>query len=304
MNYAAYQVVSICILSTLVGGLGLVVRLCARLCVCYAGIFGVGAFVAALLMTRGGCGFLPAVLLAGSLSGCLALALGAWSLRLLGEQYMLATLAVQAVLTAVLYNSINLTGGPSGISGIPRPSIPIFLTGAAPVKGASAMWTRAESTGQFLWIVVPICCLSLAVVAQIWRSPFGRRLQAVRDDELAASALGKNPVGSRVAAFTVAGVLAGVAGAVFASFHSYIDATSFGVEESIFLLSVVALGAPSRIIGPIVAGASMTLLIEVLRFLAPSWPNIAHVREVLLGAALIIMARVPRHEPKGSVSHG
>jgi len=299
MNYAAYQLVSICILTISVVGLSLVVNMCGRLSLCQGGLFGVGAFTAALALTRSHVGFLPAVAAAGMMSGGLALVLGTWLVRLKKEQFLLASLAVQAVLFTGLYNTIDLTGGPSGISGIPRPEVPRWFV--APELGGSGLgssWISSETSTQFLLVAVPMCLLSIGLVVQVRRSPFGRVLAAVRDDELAASALGRNPMTPRLAAFALSGVLAGFAGALFASFHTYIDATSFGIEESIFLVSIVALGAPAGIAGQIAAVAIVVLLMEVLKLAVPQSTHVAHVREVAFGLCLIVVAIVRTGGPE------
>jgi branched-chain amino acid transport system permease protein len=276
MNYILHIAIMITLYVILGLSLNLVVGYSGLLSLCHAAFYGAGAYACTLLMTKGGCGFPAAVLGAVVVGGLLSLAVGWPSLRLKGDFFVLGTMGFQMIVYAVLYNCVGLTRGPYGIPGIPKPaflglefrSLPAFLALSA---------TLAASVAFLHW--------------QIARSPFGRGLQAVRDDELAARALGKNPDYFRVAAFVLAGGMAAIAGALYATYVSYIDPTSFGLDEAIFIVTVVVIGGAGSLWGPVVGAAFVVLLPEALRFLHVPGAIAPNVRQIMFGLLLILAMR-------------
>jgi branched-chain amino acid transport system permease protein len=129
-------------------------------------------------------------------------------------------------------------------------------------------------------------------------SPFGRVLKAIRDDELAASALGKNPNVQKVIAFAISAGFAAVAGSLFAGYMRYIDPTSFTLTESIFILSIIIMGGTGNILGPLLGTILMIVLPEVLRFLYVPETIAPNVRQVIYGFLIII---IMRYRPGGIV---
>ena len=242
----------------------------------HAAIYGLGAYVAAILSVKGGIPFLL------TLPVCVLAAMGiSWfvavpSLRLKGDFFVLATLGFQIIGSAIALNWIGATNGPYGIPGIPRPK----LFGMA-----------FSSLPSFLCLVVVLTALILFIQIRIARSPFCRTLQAIRDDEIAATSLGKNPLFFKVSAFMMAGGAAAFVGALYGSYVSYIDPTSFTIDESIFVLSVVVIGGAGSIVGPIVGALVMVLLPEALRFTGLSDSLAPNLRQIALGLLLIIMMR-------------
>jgi branched-chain amino acid transport system permease protein len=129
----------------------------------------------------------------------------------------------------------------------------------------------------------------------LWRiceSPFGRTLRAIRDDEIAASALGKNIYRFKVLAFVLSGAFASVPGALFASYMRYIDPTSFTLMETVFILSAVLIGGAGNIKGPIIGTVFVILLPEFLRFLHIPDTIAPNVRQILYGLFILILMRL------------
>jgi len=130
--------------------------------------------------------------------------------------------------------------------------------------------------------------LGLVMALFMW-SPFGRALQAMRDDELAARSLGIPVDWLKLQAFALASALVGVAGGLYACYVSYIDPTSFSLNESILMLSMVIIGGTGNVRGPLVGAAVLILLPEALRFMSLPDAIAANVRLLAYGLLLIIM---------------
>ena len=126
----------------------------------------------------------------------------------------------------------------------------------------------------------------------IYRSPFGRTLRAIRDDELAARSLGKRAVSYRVRSVAIASACAAIAGGLYATYIRFIDPTSFTTDESIAMLSMVIVGGTGNFRGPIVGAVLLVLLPEALRFLAIPESIAANLRLIIYGLLLIGMMRL------------
>lgn len=276
MNYAFHILTMIAIYVTLGLSMNLIVGFGGKLSLCHAAFYGIGAYVYALLVIDAGFPFwvaLPSAILA---SGVSALVIGAVALRMQGDFFVLATLGFQTMVFVVLYNWVGLTKGPYGIAGIPRPELFGFSFNAP-----WAMFLLAAILAAIVWWL----CLRLA------QSPFGRTLKAVRDDAIAAQSLGKSPFRFTLAAFTFGGAFAALAGGLFAVYASYIDPTSFTLDESVFVLCVVIIGGAGTVRGPVVGAIVLVLLPELLRFVGLPDAIAANLRQIIYGLLLVLMMR-------------
>jgi branched-chain amino acid transport system permease protein len=284
MNYFLHLLVYFDIYLIVALSLNLIVGYCGLLTLAHAGYYAIGAYAYALLALTLGWGFIPAALAGALIAAVLSLAISLPSWRLRGDFFVLATLAVQALIFSALYNWFsadaplgswrNLTNGPFGIPGIPRASIFGWQIGA-PL--AFALF----ATG-----VAAICAFIL------WRlksSPWGRLLTAMREDELAARGLGKNTRMAKVHAIAISGGMVAIAGALYAAHVRYIDPSSASLNESILMLSMVIVGGLGNFRGPIVGAAVLILLPEALRFLNLPDAQAANLRLLIYGLLLVLL---------------
>ncbi len=276
MSYLLHLVVFLEIYVVVAASLNLLIGYAGLLQIAHAAYYGVGAYAGTFLMMKLGLGFLPSALLGGLTAAVLSLlvSLPAWRFR--GDAFVLMSLSVQVALFAAFYNWVDLTGGPFGISNIPKPTIvdSVFAT-----RGAVAA---------IYGVIVALC---VGLLALLTRSPFGRSLQAVRDDELAARSLGIPARRLKVEAFAVASALVGVAGAMYAAYASYIDPTSFSLDESILMLSMVIVGGTGNVRGPFVGALTLITIPELLRFAALPDAVAAGVRSLAYGLLLVVLMR-------------
>lgn len=276
MNYLWHILNMIGIYAILAASLNLVAGYTGLLSLCHAAFYGLGAYITTLLMVCAGLNFFWAMGCAVLLTAISSLLIAVPSLRLRGDYFVLATLGFQIIVSSVLYNCVALTRGPYGISGIPVPKV---------------FDLEINSVSLFFLFTAVLGGVSLAALWLLLHSPFGRVLRAVRDDELAAAALGKNPTMLKSAAFVLSACFAVIPGALLAGYMRYIDPTSFTLTESIFIVSIVVIGGAGSFVGPLAGAALMVLLPEALRFLQIPESVAANLRQVVYGLSLIILMR-------------
>ncbi|MCM2374653.1 branched-chain amino acid ABC transporter permease [Aporhodopirellula aestuarii] len=284
MNYLLHLIVYFDIYLIVALSLNLVVGYAGLLTLAHAGYYAVGAYAYALLSVNLDWGFVPAVAVGILVSAALSLAVSLCSWRLKGDFFVLASLAVQALIFSALYNwhSVdaplgslrNLTNGPFGIVGIHRPSL-FGYSIVSPIAMAA-----------FASVVAALCAL---VVWRLSDSSWGRVLVAMREDELAARGLGKNTRLLKVQVFAISSGLVAIAGALYASHVRYLDPTSATLDESILMLSMVVVGGVGNFRGPFVGAAILVGLPELLRFLSLPDAQAANLRMLIYGLMLILM---------------
>ncbi|MBC8501414.1 MAG: branched-chain amino acid ABC transporter permease [Nanoarchaeota archaeon] len=237
----------------------------------HVAFFGIGAYTSALL-TKAGVPFLLAFIIAGIFASIFGYLLVLATRKLKGDYLALATLGFSFVIYSLMLNWTGLTRGPLGIPGIEKPSF-FGLT--------------ISSTYSYLIFVAVICILSVFVIYRIVKSPFGRLLEATRDDEMGLRVLGKNTFKLKYKAMMISAFFAGIAGSLFAHYITYIDPSYFTIPEIILLLSIVIVGGIASIKGSIVSTFVILLIPEALRFLALSSSILGPARQVIYAMILL-----------------
>ena len=283
MNYILHLGILLELYLILALSLNLTVGYAGLLSLTHAAFYGIGAYSAALLMTRLGLDFFSATILAVVITVVLSLIVSWASVRFRGDYFVLASLAFQVIVFSFLYNMTDLTGGAFGVSGIPKPSVAGF---------------RIDSPFSFFVFGLIVTALVSGFLAILYRSPFCRTLKAVRDNELAAVGLGKDVTSLKVRAICVASGCAALAGALYASYVTYIDPTSFNTEESILLLSMVIIGGTGNFWGPIAGVVCLVLFPELFKLLNVPETAAANLRMIFYGLLLIL---VMRFRPQGII---
>jgi branched-chain amino acid transport system permease protein len=195
------------------------------------------------------------------------------SLRVAGDYYIVASFGLQTVVLTVFMNWTDLTEGHAGLPGIPRP----VLFG----------W-HIDEPFEYAGLALVLLALAYAICRRLTESAFGRVLQAIRDDEVAAAALGKNVVAVKITVAVASSALGATAGSLYAHYITYINPSSFALHESIFITSLVILGGAERLAGPLVGTLILLAVPEALKFLAIPDTVAAPMRQILYGALLIL----------------
>lgn len=277
MDYVLHVLVMVSLYAILATSFNLLIGYAGLFALSHAAFFGVGAYVTAILAAKLGIAF-PWPLLAGiAVTAALGAAIALPALRIGGDYLVIVTLALQVILTAVLLNWTALTGGTDGIRAIPRVELFGF---------------KLDTPGRFLPLAVVVAAICFAVAARLGASPFGRALKAMRENEAATQAIGKNIVAMKLSVFAIAAGLASVAGSLYAHYVTFVSAESFTIELTIYLLAMVILGGTGNLAGSLLGAFILAVLPELLKFVDMP-PDIADkMRQIFYGLLLIVMLRL------------
>lgn len=233
----------------------------------HAAFFAVGAYVTAILNTSLGWPIFWVMPLAGAVAGLFALLVARPIIHLRGDYLLIVTIGIVEIVRIALVNDVfGLTGGSNGIFGISRP---VFF-GFRIVGGLT-----------FYYLVWGMAALSMLLFYGLWNSRFGRALNYIKEDDVAAEGCGVNVTGYRLAAFTLGAFWAGMAGTLYAAKMMTIAPESFNFMESVILFAVVILSGGSQA-GVLVSVFLFIGLPEALR-------EFASARMLIFGLAMMIM---------------
>lgn len=283
MEYFIHLAIIFAIYAILGISLNLVVGYTGLLSVTQAAFYGIGAYVTAILLTNFGLNFFISLLLGIILTALISLVMGFVLSKFDGDYYALASFGFNIIVFSVFLNWDAVTRGPLGIPGIDRPSIFGF---------------SFPSNLSFLILAVLILILVYFVSRFIVGSSFGRVLKAIREDEKAIQVFGYNTLYYKLAIFVISAAIAAVAGSLFASYISFIDPTTFSLNESIFILSIIILGGLASLRGSILGALFLILLPELLRFVGFPDDIAAQMRQVVYGGLLVLLML---YRPQGLV---
>jgi len=290
-------------------GLNIVVGLAGLLDLGYVAFYAVGAYSFALLSTHFDfIGFWVALPLAGILAAFWGVILGFPVLRLRGDYLAIVTLAFGEIIRVVLLNWYEFTGGPNGISGIPKPTL--FGLEFSRGEGGFADFFGLEfsTIHRFIYLYYIIFILAIItniVTMRLRRLPIGRAWEALREDEIACRSLGINTTNTKLTAFAIGAMFGGFAGSFFATRQGFISPESFTFLESAIILAIVVLGGLGSQIGVVIASIVMIGGIELLRnigFLSQIFgPGFdpTQYRMLIFGLAMVL---IMVWKPRGLVS--
>jgi len=279
--YLIYVITLIAVYGVLTVSLNLSVGYTGILSLAQAAFMGIGAYAAAILLTEWGFNFFTTLLVGMAVAGLVSWGLAWATLRLKGDYYVIASFGFQIIIYSIFLNWISLTRGPFGIRHIPRPE----------VFGFSFLGPLS-----YALFTLGFLALCVWIARRVGESPYGKVLRAIREDEAAASSLGKDVNRYKVSIFTLTAVLASVGGALYASLITYIDPFTFTIHESIFILALVIIGGSGNVYGSVIGATVLISLPEVLRFFDVPTAVASPIREILYGTLMIIFLRL---RPKG-----
>ena len=274
MEYLINLAILFCIYGTLALSLNMVVGMAGLLSLAQAAFYGIGAYAAAIGMTELGLGFFSTLLLGMLANAILAFVVGKILSRFQGDYYAIVSAGLSVIVFSVLLNWKDLTNGPLGIFGIPKPEIGSF---------------RLVSNFSYLVLCLAAVALSCGIYVLFDRSSFGRTLKALREDEQLTRLQGYNTKHFKSIVFVVSAMMSGIAGAMFASYISFIDPSTFQLKEGIFLFTIIIVGGLSSAKGSIAGALILISLPEVLRFIGLPYETAAQLQQIIYGALLVLM---------------
>lgn len=268
MSQYVYRIAVISVLYAMLAmSLNLIAGVAGQISLGHIAFYGIGAYTSALLCVNFGVSVWLGIGAAFVVSMIFGLLIAIPTLKLSGGYLAILTMSFAEIIRLILINWTSVTRGPMGILNIPKPSI---------------FGYTIKSSAAYLYLVLAVAIVVYAALNQLIHSKFGRNLQALRDDEISSESMGINVYRHKVIAFVISTGIAGIAGALFASYMEFIDPTSFISDESTAILSMVVLGGMGNMNGSIIAAALLTILPEALR-------SFSDYRMLVYGVVLVVM---------------
>ena len=283
MAYFVHLAILVGIYGILALSLNLVVGYAGLLSVTHAAFYGIGAYVVALLLTLFGWNFFLALLVGIAVAMVASFLIGLVLSKFKGDYYALGSIGFNVIVYAIFLNWQEVTRGPLGIPGIHRPELFGFTF-------SSNIW--------FLVLTAVLLLVSYYISKFIVNSSFGRVLKAIREDERAIQVFGYKTTNYKLAIFVIGAGIASIAGALFATYITFIDPSTFTINESIFLLAVIIFGGLANLRGAMIGAFALILLPEFLRFVGFPTEIAAQMRQVVYGLLLILFML---YRPQGLV---
>ena len=283
MDYVLHILIMTCLYVILATSFNLLIGFAGLFALSQAAFYACGAYATAILTTSLGLPFPLPTLIGAVAAGGFGMITALPALRVGGHYLVIVTLALQIILVDILLNVKPLTGGTEGITGIAK----ISLSG----------WTLG-TPARFLPLAAAVAVLCFWVAHRIAVSPFGRALRAMRENEEAAQALGKNIVAMKLTVFVVSAGLSAVAGSLLAHYIGYVGPNSFTVDETIYILAMVIVGGLGNLWGSLAGAVLLVGMPELLKFVELPTASADMVRSILYGLILIGILRL---RPQGLI---
>lgn len=252
-SYQINVLVLVLLFVLLVLSLDLLLGYTGYLSLAHHGLWAIGAYTTGLLTVKAGLGVWPAILFATLFTGVFGAAIAVPAFRVRGHYFALATLAIGELIRIVINNWVSLTEGPFGLTGIPSPALPVIGS--------------IDSRIEFYYVTLAIVVLVILGFLRLLRSPFGRCLRTIREDEDLAEAQGLHLMHYKVTAFAISAGIAGISGALFAHYQHVIGPDNFEIQYMAEMLVMVIVGGSGVIAGLVVGPLIFIPLPEFLRAL-------------------------------------
>lgn len=274
MGYLSHLFIIIGIFAILALSLNLIMGYLGQSALGHAAFFAIGAYSSSLLALNVGISPWIGLFVGASFAAVSGVVIGYLTFHLKGDYFALATFGFGLIVYSIINNWIGVTRGPMGLPGIPQ-----YIT--------FIDWF--DSSIFYCILILTFVLITIFIARKIVYSPFGRVVQSIRDDELAAEALGKDTRRVKIMIFAIGAFFAGVAGSLYAHYITFIDPSSFTVMESILVVTMVVLGGVGTIEGPILGAAALVLFPEMLRFIGISGADADSIRQMIYGLLLVIL---------------
>ncbi len=241
----------------------------------HAAYFGVGAYAAGLLVKKLGVAMEPALILAPLIAGGIAAIYGAFIVRLSGIYLAMLTLAFAQITYAIAFQWVELTGGDNGVVGV---------------------WPSPWASGRvvYYYLTLALCAAGIYALLRVIHSPFGYALRAARDSAVRAEAIGLDVTKLRWAAFTIAGMAAGLAGGLYAFSKGSIDPTLLSIPQSVDFLAMILTGGIQAVTGALAGAGVFHVIKDLVMPLTQYW-------RALMGLAIIAIVLAFPHGVAGAL---
>lgn len=271
MNFLLSYIILAQIYAILAISTNLMVGIIGIFSVAQAAIMGIGAYIYALCAMNG-LDFATSAVIAISVCAIFNILTSLPALRLAGDYFVVTSFGIQIIASAVFINWAGVTGGATGIPNIPAPT----LFGLA-----------ADTNNEFIVISSLALVLAATIFWLMMRSVYGRMLNAIRLDEIAAAAAGRDVLGAKLGVAAVSGGLAAMGGVLFASYFSYIDPSSFEIHVSVLFLTMLVVGGARTLTGSILGPLVILAIPQLLALIELPSTIVGPMRQLAYGVILV-----------------
>lgn len=247
MEYIVSLLVLIGLYIILASSFNLIIGFAGLISIAHPIFFALGAYTVGALSVQWGVHPVLAIAAGGAVALLASFMLSLPSLRISGDYLLITSIGFQLGLIEIIKN-LDFVGGASGLSGIPN-----------------IVDNQRSATFAALSLLLALACV--LVVRAVARGPYGRAIQAMRDDELAFSALGRNAMNIKMSIFALGSGMAGVAGGIYAYYYQYLTPDQFQILQSAMILTMVVVGGMGSVLGPVVGAVLLIVLPEAITFL-------------------------------------
>jgi branched-chain amino acid transport system permease protein len=271
MNFLLSYIILAQIYAILAISTNLMVGIIGIFSVAQAAIMGIGAYIYAICAMNG-LDFVTSALIAISVCALFNIITSLPALRLAGDYFVVTSFGIQIIASAIFINWAAATGGASGIPGIPAPTL---------------FGRMADTNGEFVVISTLALVLAATIFWLMMRSVYGRMLNAIRLDEIAAAAAGRDVLRAKLGVSAVSGGLAAMGGVLFASYFSYIDPSSFEIHVSVLFLTMLVVGGARTLTGSILGPLVILAIPQLLALIELPSTIVGPMRQLAYGVILV-----------------
>jgi len=262
-----HVMIMIGIFSILSMGLNVIIGYAGQFALGHAAFYGIGAYTAALLLINYDLSFWLVLPIAAVVTGFFGFLLGTPVIRLRGDYLGIVTLGFGEIVRLIFVNWVDVTRGPMGLPGIPAPKL-FGYTFSGKIE--------------FYYLILVLVIITYIVINRILHSGIGLNMLTIREDERLAASIGIRPNKYKIMAFTIGAFFAGIAGAFWAAYISYVSPDAFRYMDSVNILAMVILGGSGNLAGSILGASILVITPELLRY-------VSEYRMLLLGLAIVLM---------------
>jgi len=262
-----HVMIMIGIFSILSMGLNVIIGYAGQFALGHAAFYGIGAYTAALLLINYDLSFWLVLPISAIVTGFFGFLLGTPVIRLRGDYLGIVTLGFGEIVRLIFVNWVDVTRGPMGLPGIPAPEL-FGYTFSGKIE--------------FYYLILVLVVITYFVINRIVHSGIGLNMLTIREDERLAASIGIRPNKYKIMAFTIGAFFAGIAGAFWAAYISYVSPDAFRYLDSVNILAMVILGGSGNLAGSILGASILVVTPELLRY-------VSEYRMLLLGLAIVLM---------------
>jgi branched-chain amino acid transport system permease protein len=240
----------------------------------HGAFFAIGAYAAALISLHLGWPFPVEMVVAAIVTTLFGLIISYPSIRLKGDYLSFMTFGFAVVIYAVVNNWSEVTGGPVGLPNIPVPSL---------------FGLRIKEDIEYLALVLVILLITWLIIRRIVTAPYGRTIESMREDEVAATASGRNVNSLRITVFCIGAFFAGIAGVLYVHYIGIADPTGFTTTVSFTIVSMTLIGGAGSLTGPIAGAFLIVIIPDVLRWIGLPGLYAEQIKNIIFSVVLIII---------------